>query len=59
MNRKPTVTLLISAILVAAGPARKPAAEWLRNGEPIAAEDDQLVTIYRFVFPVEKVESGQ
>jgi len=47
------------AILVAGGPDRKPAAEWLRDGKPIAAEDDQHVTIYRFLFPVEKVEAAQ
>ena len=30
------------------------AAEWLRDGEPIAEENSQRVTMFRFVFPVKR-----
>jgi len=40
------------AILVGEAGSNRPAAELLRDGKPLAAEDDRHETFYRFVLPV-------
>jgi hypothetical protein len=47
------------AILIAQGPAGPHATELLRDGKPMTSHVDEHVTIYRFVFPVELIISGQ
>jgi hypothetical protein len=40
------------AILVGEAASKRPVAELLRDGKPLAAEEDRHETFYRFVFPV-------
>ena len=47
------------AIFIAEGSAGGPAAAWLDDRRPIAEKNRQHVTLYRFVLPIQKRETGQ
>jgi len=47
------------AIFIAEGSAGGPAAAWLDDRLPITEKNRQHVTLYRFVLPIQKRETGQ
>jgi hypothetical protein len=47
------------AVLVAEGPRRCPGVQWLRGDAPLAPEESERVTVYRFVYPIEEVKKNQ